>query len=600
MAKNSDSQQDAAFNPLDLSQLKDLSFGPDWASEGGRKQSEQFYRDHDGGERRRFRDRGSDAGGARRSDGGQQGGGGNRDRRGPGGAPRPGGAPGDARPERSGDRRERRGGFDSRDARQAQPVFEPVVDVIFVSQDQPFDMLLKAMRTTFKTYELFEIARIVLSKENRFVAIVSPKEGGPESKLFVCSVDQVAFESKDAVVQHVVANHLEHFFVVEDVEIDPPKGNFLMVTRCKTTGELLAPPNFHRYQEILRDHHARNLSHLFPYEQFLSRLESVKDAEVVQQWLDKMRKTRQYTLRQKEGDESPKVVLNALEDVKYYLLTERNHELFSLKDKVRVPGETIASLPDGNIRRSIERELELQRRFPLVTSNHLRGRLRRCNLSFFKRGAKGVTFVSAVKRKPRYKDTVFSASIDALLQYIEARPNIQEDQLLAEYLPAGVEAVSEESSKAVAQDLRWLVGAGYVTAFGNGVLQAEKVLSYTAAEDPNRGQQQASSDFGKKGRGRRSKKGGSAAAAGAPAVAQAGVEELTEDEVIDDEVTLDDGIEDVEIVGDGEALDLSAVESELSLDLPLEETLPELAAQDEVAGEVVEEAGELDPDADRA
>jgi hypothetical protein len=237
------------------------------------------------------------------------------------------------------------------------------VEVIFVSQDKPFDVLLKAMRTTFKTYELFEIARIVLGKENRFVAIINQFPGAEEQRIYVSVPDQLPFESREEVINHVMANHLDKFFEAEDIEIDPPKGNFLMVSRCKITGELLAPPNFHRYQEILRDHYNRNITHM-PYERFMERIESVKDPEVVQQWLDKMRKTRQYTLKQKEGDESPKVVLNALEDVKYFLLTEKKNEVFSLKDKIRLPGEKIESLPDGNIRRSIERELEIQRRFP--------------------------------------------------------------------------------------------------------------------------------------------------------------------------------------------------------------------------------------------
>lgn len=462
MAKKSDSDKSSAFHSLDLSQLKDLSFGPDWASERGKKRAEESYRDHDGSDRRASR-------GGRRSEGR------GRDRR------------GDMNRRQDGDSGRRREGNFRRgddDARSSRPPFEPTVDVIFVSQDKPFEVLLKAMRTTHKTYELFEIARIVLGKENRFVAILSPKADAAENKLFVSVPDQIPFQTREEAINHVMSNHLERWFSIEEIEVDPPSGNFQMVNRCKLTGELLAPPNFHRYQDILKEHFAKNI-HNLPWERFLERIESVKEPEVVQEWLDKMKKTFRYTLKQKEGDESPKVVLNALEDVRYYLTTERKNEVFSAKDKVRLPGEKIELLPRGDLRRSIERELEYQRRFPLVTSNHLRGRLRRCNLNFFKKGSKGVTFVCAIKRKPRYKDTVFSESIQALIDFVTAHPKISVEDLLQQYQPAGVESMTEETQKAVLQDLRWLVGAGYVTEYGDSTLYADKPLDMLAAEDPN-------------------------------------------------------------------------------------------------------------------
>ena len=453
MAKNSDSEKDSTSNPLDLSQLKDLSFGPDWASEKGKRRSEESYREHDGNDR------------PTRS--GRRQGGGSRDRRGNVNRRREGG-----------DRRE---DYANRPQRQQ---FEPTVDVIFVSQDKPFELLLKAMRTTHKTYELFEIARIVLGKENRFVAIISAKEGAEDKKLYISVPDQLPFETREEAINHVMANHLERWFTIEEIEVEPPSGNFQMVNRCKLTGELLAPPNFHRYQEILKEHYSKNI-HNLPWERFLEKIESVKEPEVVQEWLDKMKKTYRYTLKQKEGDESPKVALNALEDVRYYLTTERKNEVFVAKEKIRLPGEKIESLPRGNLRRSIEREIESQRRFPLITSNHLRGRLRRCNLNFFKKGSKGITFVCAVKRKPRYKDTVFSESIQELIDYVEKHPKILVEDLVKEYKPKGVTEITDEVAKAVLQDLRWLVGAGYVTEYANGALVAEKQLPISAAEDKN-------------------------------------------------------------------------------------------------------------------
>jgi hypothetical protein len=477
MAKQTDKKQDTGLESLDLSQLSDLSFGPDWASDTGRKRSDDAYRDHDGQDRRHSRPR-------RRQEGG-----GSRDRRGNmGGGNREG--------------RDSRGGPGGRREQKPFVPFEPTVDVIFVSQDKPFEVLLKAMRTTFKTYELFEIARIVLGKENRFVSIISAKEDAAERKIYISVPDEMPFETREEAINHVMNNHLEKFFEIEKVEIEPPKGNFQMVNRCKLTGELLGPPNFHRYQEILKDHYSKNI-HNMPFERYQERIESVKDDEVIQEWMEKMKYTYQYTVKQKEGEEADKLVLSAIEDVRYYLTTERKGEVFAAKDKVRVPGEKIESMPKSSIRRSIERELEKQRRFPLITSNHLRGRLRRCNLNFFKKGSKGITYVCAVKRRPRYKDTFFSESIQALIEYIEKNPKTLSEELLKNYLPAGVKEITEDTQKSVLQDLRWLVGAGYVTEYGNGTLFADKPLSILAAEDKQ--SQSPSETRGARGKGKKGK-----------------------------------------------------------------------------------------------
>ncbi len=453
MGKQPDNSTDSPFNALDLSQLQDISLGPDWADEKKNKPSQKSYQDHSGEDRRQGR---RDQGSAPQR----------RDRR-------RGGAPQKERP---------------REEREYKP-FVPPVDVIFVSKDKPFEMLLKAMRTTHKTYELFEIARIVLGKENRFTVIINPKEGDSEKKLFVSMPDQLPFDNKDEAINHVLNHHLDKFFTIEEVEVEPPKGNFQQVAKCSLTGKLLAPPNYHRYQEILKEHHAQNIRSL-SFERFLEKVETVRDEESINAWLDSMKTVKQYTTKVPEGSEETPDMFQTLEEVKFYLLEKHKSSIYQAKDKIRLPGEKVEELPRGNIRRSIEMEHENQQRFPLVTSNHLRGRLRRCNLNFFKKGAKGITYVCAVKRKPRYKDTVFSESIQSLIDFIDSKQGITGEELLDAYLKsAGIEA-TEDAKKRAHQDLRWLVSEGYVTEFADGKLFAEKALNINAADDKSRQQRE--------------------------------------------------------------------------------------------------------------
>jgi hypothetical protein len=232
-----------------------------------------------------------------------------------------------------------------------------------------------------------------------------------------------------------------------------------------------------------------------------------------------------------------------------------------------------------------------------VTSNHLRGRLRRCNLNFFKKGSKGVTYLSAVKRKPRYLDTKFSDNIEALINFIEQHAGILVEDLLNQYLPAGIEAITEESQKSVAQDLRWLVGAGYVTEFGSGALHAEKVLSFNAADDPNR-VLPAATPSRKRGKKQRNQKEGSAVEVG---------EDVADEELSEDAVDADEEAEDLDLDGDTEVVeDFSTEEAQTSEDEPTAELAveaegadeaPIAQAEPEAVETVVEAAPELQPEA---
>ena len=76
------------------------------------------------------------------------------------------------------------------------------------------------MRDSCRTYELFEIANLFLSKPDRFIAKLLPIDAKNSDKdIFHISVpDGIGFESEDEAVAHVLANHLDRFFDIEEVE----------------------------------------------------------------------------------------------------------------------------------------------------------------------------------------------------------------------------------------------------------------------------------------------------------------------------------------------------------------------------------------------
>ena len=492
------------FNKLDLSQLQGFSFGTQWTQD---KSSPSESRERSDRPRRDYGpDRRDGPGGAPDR----------RDRRafrkttpsGPGGTesteapagPGPGPGPGatDApRREYSGDRGPRRdfrgprrdgpGGYPQRGDQapvDRGPYDSPFFSIAFYPEDTSFNALAKTIRSSCRTIELFEIARTVIGKNDRFVAVLARRSAGagpgarpsaapsleaaePRQPIYLSVPDGVPFDTEEAAIAHVLTNHLTRFFDLAEVEIDPPKGNFLVINKCGVTGELLGPPNYHRYNQIVQQHYTAKISRM-PLEAFRSRIETVRDPVVVAQWLEKMKKTTRYTWRQATKpaavapapaaapeaatpvpeataetvaepassvpDAAPAITFDNFEDARSYLLQQVRDKIVRPVETARFHGKLVEKIPPGEIRRAIEGALERQRRFPLDTANALRGRLRREHFTIFKKGSKGVSYVCAVKRKFRVPGQTFAETISALINFLEANPMVRASELTAKFL----------------------------------------------------------------------------------------------------------------------------------------------------------------------
>jgi hypothetical protein len=548
----------ADLNKIDLSQLSGFSFGTSWVQD---KSTPNERRSREGGDDRPRRD----AGGAPDR----------RDRRGfsrPAGGPGPGGpaGPGGGAPERrefSGERpsfpREGGGEFRGAPRRDFQggqgggggdrgergerfggrgqpvdrgPYDSPWFSATFYPEDTSFSTLVQTIRKSCRTIELFEVARTVVAKVDRFVVVLARRpngeSGAPDSSgrsapagFYVSVPDGLPFETEEAALNHVLTKHLGLFFDSAEVTIDPPKGNFQVVNRCGVTGELIGPPNFHRYNQLVQQHYAARVDRM-PFEAFKSRIESVREPEVIQAWLDKMKKTTRYTWKTAapavaaaaaesaesvpaSGDAAPAetavsasadapvetapvVSFDSFDEAKAHLLTTAKDKVIRPVEQARLHGKNLELLPPGEIRAAIEGALERQRRFPLDTANALRGRLRREHLTIFKKGSKGVSYVCAVKRKFRVPGQVFSDSIGALISFIEMHPMVKVSELGKKFLnvqapPSPVEGQpavehvltpeQREKLSKMQSDLPWLVREGYVTEFIDGALYAPLAMA---------------------------------------------------------------------------------------------------------------------------
>lgn len=553
---------DTGLNKLDLSQLHGFSFGTQWSQEkrDGRDDRPRREDRREGGaperrDRRSFRRPAEGEGAAPvqregapagaqpeqrrepRREGGEFRGGPRRDAR-PGEA-RGGEFRGGPRRDEGGDNRGPRGEFrggprqghggDRFQQADRGPYESPFFTATFYPEDTSFATLAKTIRSSCRTIELFEIARTVIGKVDRFVVVLQRKpqqaEAAPgavpgvkQAPIYISVPDGVPFDTEEGVINHVMQKHLGQFFETAEVEVEAPKGNYQIINRCAITGELLAPPNYHRYNQIVAQHHANRISRLSLEAYRATKIESVRDQELVNQWLAKMKKVTRYSWKldrpaaaapvapaapAAEGAEpvaaaeapaapAPEAApagpaFDSIEEARVHLLTHAREKVVRTTESARFHGKLIELMPAGEIRRAIEGLLERQRRFPLDTANALRGRLRREGFTIFKKGSKGVSYVCAVKRKFRVPGQVFSESINALITFIEAHPMAKAGELPEKFLgitlpkpadkKAEVEApaaetpapeLAPEQREKLARlqgDLLWLVREGYVTEF---------------------------------------------------------------------------------------------------------------------------------------
>ncbi|MFZ5495282.1 MAG: hypothetical protein ACOZE5_08090 [Verrucomicrobiota bacterium] len=498
--KPANETNEQGLNKIDLSQLQSFNFGTQWTEvkpvSPGRRERE-FERD-DRGERRDRRDR---------REGGGAAGGPPRDRRGfrkPAGAPAgaPGAAPatpggeGGGQSQPGGERRrfERGPGGPRREGGQGierAPYVSPYFTATCYPEDTGFAAIVKAVRASCRTFQLFEITKAVLEKNDRFVVVIqrtkpAAAEGQPAAKpapLYMSLPDHLPFDTEEAAIQHVLNNNLGDFFDMQEVEVDPPKGSFPIINKCGITGELLGPPNYHRYQQILQQHYAAKIKGM-SFDRFRESIVSVREPEVAAAWLEKMKKAIRYTWKPPvartatkppmeapaaateapapaapaeaaatveaapapapapaeapaalaAAAPAPVLTFDSLEEARLHLLTHARDRLVRAVESVRFHGKNLEKLPAGEIRRALEGHIERQRRFPLDTANALRGRLRREGFTIFKKGSRGVSYVCAVKRRFRVPGQVFSESITALIDFIEKHPMVPVKDLPKLYL----------------------------------------------------------------------------------------------------------------------------------------------------------------------
>ena len=294
----------------------------------------------------------------------------------------------------------------------------------------------------------------------------------------------------------IMSNHL-HFIVWSDYT-NAKKFIISIKRRCSLK-------HWHKYNEYLHEYHREKCPQI-PFEKFASEVEGVRDADEISKWVEQMKVRTVYKL--KEPGEGENSIFETREAAMNHVAHKWGAELVKKYDQVRFKGANLARLPFGRIRKNIEEAWHKQKRFPIVTANNLRGRLRRTGFAVYKRGTKGFAFVSAIKRKFLFEGDSLAEAPQKIFDFISANPGILADQLPYKFLgmeapkseskpkplseeagsdnientgepPSHPEELSDETKAklaAVWRELAWLISEGYVVEYADASLQANPYL----------------------------------------------------------------------------------------------------------------------------
>lgn len=339
-----------------------------------------------------------------------------------------------------------------------EPARELPVTVSFLPEQKRLASLVRQIHHSRRAYPLMDLANLLIRDQEGYLVKVEVDKGAGEIELFQCKQCKAIASSEETIRQHIMSKHLTDFYEKEEIEKEPPIGNFPGVARCTKTGILLGPPNHHSYMEKLSELHQSRFPHL-SMDEYKRCIEVVKDEELIEQWREESRKQILYRL--KADSEAEPVDLRKAE----VSFAGEVPGLYESVHRAIMPSKVAQKLEDRDLVHSINRVWLKENRFPLTMSFAMRAAFRHMHLHLFKAGK--VNFVTHIKPHPvDPSDTV--ANIAEVLMFLKENPGSTRQHVL-EVLHPSLDPKSKEAKDAL-QPLSWLIERGHIIEFFNGTL----------------------------------------------------------------------------------------------------------------------------------
>jgi len=341
-------------------------------------------------------------------------------------------------------------------------------EIKFVPEPRGVDGLLKQIKSTAKTYSLFELARLVLEKSARYL-VEFHRKSGPD--LYQVAADGTLWLNESDAATRILSTQLDKFYRCERIAVEPPKGAYPIIAQCGLSGVLLGPPNLHDYQGKVQKLHAERFSNM-AFDIYKARIRMVRDEESIQKWRDEQSSQDVYfPLEAPEGGE-PSPLKNLGEVAEHFFKNHAAAAILKAGEQFTVPGSAPVNDSAPAIIEFTRRELDNLIRFPLPLANVLSQKLAGGGLQIFK-AHENITYVSVARPKllDRQANPV-SESLAAILDYLESnagKPRAEQWKALLELPTLPTDPALRES--ALLRDFHWLLLQGHVIDFATKGLE---------------------------------------------------------------------------------------------------------------------------------
>ncbi len=337
-------------------------------------------------------------------------------------------------------------------------------EIQFHPEPRGVEGLIKQIKTTAKAYALFELARLVLEKSPRYLIEFRRKDG---PAFFQCAKDGTLWLNRTDAAKWILQSHLDSFYRRESIEVEAPKGQYPVIAQCGMSGVFLGPPNHHDYQMCIRRIHSERYANV-PFDIYKTRIRMLRDEESINKWKQEQ-STREvfHPLAAPEGVETP-ALANLAEVEEHFLKNLADGEILEPGENFTIPGSAAVNDSAPAVIEFTRRELDNLIRFPLPVAHQLGQEFNKAGLQIFK-AHENITYVSVARPRPldRVASPV-SASLSAILDYLESHPTEprakQWQALLAQVVvPEEAEPAARET--ALLRDFYWLLHQGHVVDY---------------------------------------------------------------------------------------------------------------------------------------
>ena len=172
------------------------------------------------------------------------------------------------------------------------------------------DTLKRGIRKSGISYSLEEINSAIIDKKNRLQITI---EHLKEETFFITTFDNSVFYTKSNAINHIVEKGLKHVVDITETIGENPSGNFKNILKCPESGILLPPKSFHDFEAIIKTHLIEKKIKL-NYNNYLNKLITVEDEITINEWKNTPLKKLIFTTRELGSINDHLIVLKQYKD----------------------------------------------------------------------------------------------------------------------------------------------------------------------------------------------------------------------------------------------------------------------------------------------